>query len=135
MSGQPSLRFVVTSFAIIVISALAITANWGSGFDLLAFARESSSRNANLTTQAEQPADILSPGTGAAEINATARAFFATTRYVDNTPGGAGTDFTSTGGTQPAVVPGLTPGVTIFPTIQAAVAAASSGDTINVADG
>jgi hypothetical protein len=47
----------------------------------------------------------------------------------------AGTEFTSSGGTQPAAVPGLTPGVTIFSTIGAAVAASSPGDTINVSDG
>src|SRR5207253_6862413 len=53
----------------------------------------------------------------------------ATTRWVDNTPGTAGTEFTASGGTQPASVPGLTPGVTLFSTIQAAVNAASAGDT------
>ncbi|TXT37696.1 MAG: hypothetical protein FD138_589 [Planctomycetota bacterium] len=56
--------------------------------------------------------------------------------YVDNTPGMAGTEFTSSGGTQSASVTGLTPGVDIFSTITAAIAvAAASGDTINVADG
>jgi hypothetical protein len=55
--------------------------------------------------------------------------------WVDNTPGMGGTQFTASGGTQPASVPGLTPGVNIFSTISAAVAAASPGDTINVADG
>lgn len=55
--------------------------------------------------------------------------------YVDNSPGMAGTEFTATGGTQPASMVGLTPGVNIFSTISAAVAAASNGDTINVADG
>src|SRR5204862_88065 len=35
----------------------------------------------------------------------------------------------------PARVPGLTPGATLFATFGAAVAAASPGDTINVADG
>src|SRR5262245_46501137 len=56
--------------------------------------------------------------------------------YVDNTPGMAGTEFTASGGTQPASVPGLVPGSTIFSTISAAVAAANpTGDTINVANG
>src|SRR5947208_8203026 len=59
----------------------------------------------------------------------------ATTRWVDPTPGMAGTEFTASGGTQPTSVPGLTPGVNIFSTIQAAVNAASPNDTINVADG
>src|SRR5690348_13325262 len=56
--------------------------------------------------------------------------------WVDNTPGSGGTEFTSSGGTQPASVGGLVPGTTIFPTINAAIAAAVSGaDTINVANG
>src|SRR5262245_17580938 len=54
---------------------------------------------------------------------------------VDNTPGMAGTEFTSTGGSQPASVPGLTPGVNIFSTITAAITAANPSDTINVSDG
>jgi hypothetical protein len=58
-----------------------------------------------------------------------------TTLWVDSTPGAGGTAFTSTGGTQPAVVAGLVPGVTIFSTISAAVSAASAGVTINVSDG
>jgi hypothetical protein len=57
------------------------------------------------------------------------------TLWVDNTPGMGGHEFTATGGTQPASVTGLTPGVDIFPTIGAAVAAAAPGDTINVSDG
>src|SRR5262245_64979842 len=52
--------------------------------------------------------------------------------WVDSTPGMAGTQFTASGGSQPASVTGLTPGVNIFPTIQAAVSAAGAGDTINV---
>src|SRR6185369_11723606 len=49
--------------------------------------------------------------------------------WVDNTPSGA--DFTSTGGTQPAVQAGVNP----YSTINAAIAAANPGDTINVSDG
>ncbi|MFL5327462.1 MAG: right-handed parallel beta-helix repeat-containing protein [Gemmataceae bacterium] len=55
--------------------------------------------------------------------------------WVDNAPGMAGTQFTSTGGTQPASVTGLTPGVSIFSTVSAAVTAANPNDTINVSDG
>ncbi|MCI0360847.1 MAG: right-handed parallel beta-helix repeat-containing protein, partial [Planctomycetaceae bacterium] len=55
--------------------------------------------------------------------------------WVDNTPAAGGTEFTATGGSQPASVPGLTPGVNIFSTISAAVAAASPSDTINISDG
>src|SRR5262245_56647549 len=57
------------------------------------------------------------------------------TLWVDNTPGMAGTEFTSTGGSQPASVPGMTPGVNIFSTITAAITAANPSDTINVSDG
>src|SRR5436190_2213391 len=55
--------------------------------------------------------------------------------WVDNTPGTGGTEFTASGGTQPASTPGLTPGTSIFPTISAAVAASTAGDTINVSNG
>src|SRR5262249_29881039 len=47
----------------------------------------------------------------------------------------SGTEFTASGGAQPASVTGLTPGVNIFGTIGAAIGAASAGDTINVSDG
>jgi len=58
----------------------------------------------------------------------------AATLWVDNSPGGPGI-FTATGGTQPAIVSGLTPGVDLFSTIGDAAAASSPGDLINVADG
>src|SRR5688572_27099448 len=57
--------------------------------------------------------------------------------YVDSTPTivGPGNDsFTANGGTQSSVS-NLTLGTNLFPTIQAAVNAASPTDTINVADG
>ncbi len=55
--------------------------------------------------------------------------------WVDNTPGTAGTEFTSTGGTQPASVAALTPGTNLFSTISMAVNVAVTGDVINVSDG
>jgi len=57
------------------------------------------------------------------------------TLWVDATDTAGGTQFTATGGSQPALVAGLTPGVDSFSTIAAAVAAATAGDVINVADG
>jgi hypothetical protein len=57
------------------------------------------------------------------------------TLYVDSTPGGGNTEFTASGGTQPASVPGLTLGTNLFTTINAAIAVANPGDDINVADG
>src|SRR6187401_2184205 len=60
---------------------------------------------------------------------------FAASLWVDNTPGSGNTQFTATGGSQPASVTGLVLGTNLFTTIQAAVNAAAPSDTINVSNG